>query len=337
MRLHFAYGRGACRFHRAGVAGRGGWPRARLLPRARARASRASLGPAAGRLAGCWRRGCRDHGRLRPGGRAMAVERRGRAPRPVVGSGRRHRAPGRHDAAVRRTRRGGLRHRRLLLDGAGAMGDALVAEGRAVRLGCAAGWDRRARAPGAARAPAAAPGGRHLHTHALAAHVVLGAALPRALTRLHRAVPPRPHARRASSGLLYRLLRARYARLVALSPAMAAAMIARAPRPGAVTVVPNPVDVAPGATSPPRPAGDRPRRRRGPARAAEARRPPARRGGGAAPARAPRAAALVVGGGASPATSPERRAATRPRGRGRPGGGAGSTWYRGSTAWTSSS
>jgi glycosyltransferase involved in cell wall biosynthesis len=138
--------------------------------------------------------------------------------------------------------RGGLRHGACLLDGTGVVGDALVAEGRAVRLGMPAGWDPEGLARLARLARRLRPRAVHLHTHAVAAHAVLGAALPRALT-VYTEHSPRVLTRDGKFRALYRLLRARNARLVALSPAMAAAMIAQGASPGAITIVPNSVDV----------------------------------------------------------------------------------------------
>ena len=247
VRLHYEYGRGARRFHRA-QASRGG--RVAVEPGyylALARRPLREPPPAAGRPGGpAGGVAARDHGRLRPGaGGRMAVS--GVDVLHVLWSGRIGGIERQVATMLRHAdRRGGLRHRACLLDGAGVVGDALVAEGRAVRLGMRAGWDPEGLARLARLARRLRPRAVHLHTHAVAAHVVLGAALPRALT-VYTEHSPRVLTRDGKFRALYRLLRARNARLVALSPAMAAAMIAQGASPGAITIVPEPGGRAPGA------------------------------------------------------------------------------------------
>jgi glycosyltransferase involved in cell wall biosynthesis len=131
------------------------------------------------------------------------------------------------------------RHEALLLDGVGPIGDALIACGRARRVGMRGGADAAGLARLAAALRRRPPGVIHAQTHALLALLVARLAAPR--TRwIYTEQSPRILGTDRKFGLLYRFLRAAGARLVAPSVAVAAAMRSHLPSDAQVTVVPNP-------------------------------------------------------------------------------------------------
>ncbi len=134
----------------------------------------------------------------------------------------------------------------LLLDGRGAVGDELSAEGLATPLGLRRGWGpvglwRLARTLRRIR-----PALVHLHTHAIGPLVVSALALrgtPRVYTEhFPRALQPENRKFR----VLYRIVRRSCDRVVALAPVMAHAIEQRGIDPRRIAVIPNAVAVAPG-------------------------------------------------------------------------------------------
>jgi glycosyltransferase involved in cell wall biosynthesis len=148
------------------------------------------------------------------------------------------------------------RHRALLLDGRGAIGDALIAAGRADRIGMRGGADALGLARLAFMLRRRAPRVVHVETHALLALVTARLALPKA-SWVYTEQSPRILESDAKFRLLYRLLRAARARLVAPSQAVAQAMRRHLTVGAEVTVVPNPCAL-PLAHDGSRPLGDPP-------------------------------------------------------------------------------
>ena len=147
--------------------------------------------------------------------------------------------------------RGTFVHRVCLLDGQGPVGDALVAEGLAYRLGLRTGWDfvglcrlwsllRRLR-----------PRIVHIHAHAVGANLIALVALPHAV-RVYTEHSPRSLGRDYKFLLLYTLLRRSISRFIALSPAMARAIEGYGVNRARMLVIPNAVSVPPRAPSAPR-------------------------------------------------------------------------------------
>jgi glycosyltransferase involved in cell wall biosynthesis len=135
-------------------------------------------------------------------------------------------------------------HRALFLDGAGPIGDALVAAGRAERLGMRGGWEL-AKLPRLASAlRRRSPRVVHVHTHALVPLAAARAALPGASWVYHEH-SPRVLRRDRKFTVLYRMLRAARARFVAPSAAVGRAMRRQLGAAIPIAVVPNPCAVAP--------------------------------------------------------------------------------------------
>ncbi len=136
-----------------------------------------------------------------------------------------------------------------LLDGRGAVGDDLAAAGLATQLRLGRGWNpvglwRLARLLRKLR-----PRIVHLHTHSLCAFVLSAIALPGA-PRVYTEHSPRalqPESRKFR--VLYWLVRKTCARVVALAPSMARAIEGRGVDPRRIAVIPNPVAVSFGRTA----------------------------------------------------------------------------------------
>jgi glycosyltransferase involved in cell wall biosynthesis/GT2 family glycosyltransferase len=257
-RVHFAYGRGAFRFHRARAA-RIGEPM-RVEPRYYAALARRALAlPGTRRLAAAglllaWL-AASTAGYAREARRAARAGRGSRGVDPCdvvhlvwagpIGGIEQLTATLVREAAGRDD---GLAHRVCYVAGGGVVGGPLVAEGLAVRALARAGWDpvglwRLARLLRALR-PAVVVS----YTHALGANLVAAAALPRAL-RVYNEQSPRALGRDAKFRVLYRLLRATTARYVAPTPAMARDLEARGIARERIAVVPNPLRHSPGEPS----------------------------------------------------------------------------------------
>jgi glycosyltransferase involved in cell wall biosynthesis len=148
------------------------------------------------------------------------------------------------------------RHAALLLDGAGPIGDALIANGRADRLGMRSGWDAARLAALVAALRRRAPRVVHPQTHALLPLLVTRLALP-AAAWVYTEQSPRILASDLKFRLLYRFLTATRARMVAPAAAVAEAMRRLLPLDVPVTLIPNPCAV-PIAVDAPRPLRDPP-------------------------------------------------------------------------------
>ncbi len=138
--------------------------------------------------------------------------------------------------------RGRLAHRVCFLDGRGSVGDALVADGLADRLGLQGGWDlpglwRLARLVRRLR-----PRVLHVQTHALGPILVARAALPGAAL-VYTEQSPRALAPDRKFRLLYALLRRSCDRFVATAPSLARAMEQAGADPARLAVVPNPLPI----------------------------------------------------------------------------------------------
>lgn len=132
----------------------------------------------------------------------------------------------------------GYVHHVLFLDGSGPIGDRLVEEKLATRLGMRTGYDPRGLARLARELRRRRPRIIHFHTNALGAYVVALVARPR-VTRVYT-----EHSRRAIRGdfkfrLLYGLLRRTTAAFVAVSRGMAGALASQGVDPARVHLVPN--------------------------------------------------------------------------------------------------
>lgn len=133
------------------------------------------------------------------------------------------------------------RHRACFLAGDGPIGDALVRDRLACRLGMRHGAEPRGLLALGRLLREIRPGVLHLHTMALAATAVaLRSAPDRVVYTEHF---PRIARRPLRHRLLYALLRRRRTSAVALSPGMARAMAACGLPAGRITVVPNPCGV----------------------------------------------------------------------------------------------
>jgi glycosyltransferase involved in cell wall biosynthesis len=138
--------------------------------------------------------------------------------------------------------REGYAHRVCFLDGRGPIGDRLVEERLAIRLALRRGYDfqglwRLTRVLRRTR-----PRFLHFHTHALGAHLVALAALPRAI-RIYSEHSPRALRRDRKFLLLYLLLRRTTAAFVATTAGIAHTLARRGIDPGRIAVIPNGVPV----------------------------------------------------------------------------------------------
>lgn len=134
------------------------------------------------------------------------------------------------------------RHRVLLLDGAGPIGDALAAAGRAERLSMRGGWHLSKLPPLVRVLRRLRPRVLHVQSHALVPLVVARLALPSA-TWVYQEQSPHILESDAKFRLLYALLRTAGACFVAPSEAVAVAMQSYLGRRAEISVVPNPCPV----------------------------------------------------------------------------------------------
>jgi glycosyltransferase involved in cell wall biosynthesis len=145
--------------------------------------------------------------------------------------------------------RAGYVHRACLLDGRGPIGDRLVEEGLAVRLGFSSGYDVRGLWRLARLLRRLRPSLIHFHSHAVAAYLVALAACPRAV-RVYTEHSPRSLRRDRKFRLLYFLLRRSVPTFVATTAGMAAALADKRVARERIVVIPNgvPVPSRPGRT-----------------------------------------------------------------------------------------
>jgi glycosyltransferase involved in cell wall biosynthesis len=150
----------------------------------------------------------------------------------------------RHVEGLVRTAEGqaGRVHRVCLLDGRGSVGDGLVEEGLAVRLGFRAGYDVRGLWRLAWLLRGLRPRVIHLHTHAILAHLVAHAVWSRAV-RVYTEHSPRSLRRDRKFRVVYFLLRRSVSAFVAPSAGMAAAVAGWGVDRKRIVVIPHGVPV----------------------------------------------------------------------------------------------
>jgi glycosyltransferase involved in cell wall biosynthesis len=139
-------------------------------------------------------------------------------------------------------RSSGYVHQACLLDGRGPIGDRLVEEGLALRLGLRWGYDLRGLWRLARVLRRLRPRVIHFHTHALGSHAVALVACPAAL-RVYTEHSPRSLRHDWKFRLLYGVLRRTTAAFIASSPRMAEAIARRGAEPSRIVVIPNGVAV----------------------------------------------------------------------------------------------
>jgi glycosyltransferase involved in cell wall biosynthesis len=136
----------------------------------------------------------------------------------------------------------GYVHRACLLDGRGSIGDRLVEEGLAVRLGFRSGYDARGLWRLARLLRRLRPTVIHVHSHAVAAYLVALAVCPEAV-RVYTEHSPRALRRDRKFRLLYFLLRRSVATFVATTAGMAATLAKKRVERERIAVIPNGVPV----------------------------------------------------------------------------------------------
>ena len=136
----------------------------------------------------------------------------------------------------------GYVHRACLLDGRGSIGDRLVEEGLAVRLGFRSGYDARGLWRLARLLRRLRPTVIHVHSHAVAAYLVALAVCPKAV-RVYTEHSPRALRRDRKFRLLYFLLRRSVATFVATTAGMAATLAKKRVERERIAVIPNGVPV----------------------------------------------------------------------------------------------
>ena len=132
----------------------------------------------------------------------------------------------------------GYVHQACLLDGSGPIGDRLVEEGLALRLGFRRGYDVRGLWRLARALRRLRPRVIHFHTHAIGSHAVALVACPGAL-RVYTEHSPRSLRRDRKFQLLYGVLRRTMAAFIASSPRMAEVIARRGVEPARIVVIPN--------------------------------------------------------------------------------------------------
>lgn len=135
-------------------------------------------------------------------------------------------------------------HRVCFLDGNGVVGDALVAEGLAVRLFICRGWAPRSVWRLARTLRELKPRVLHLHSNDSVAVALLSALVLPGVRRVYTERSPRSlRPESLKDKALYWILRRTYTSFVALSPAMAAALERHGIEPGSIVVIPHAVAV----------------------------------------------------------------------------------------------
>jgi glycosyltransferase involved in cell wall biosynthesis len=148
-------------------------------------------------------------------------------------------------AIVDRPGRAGVwRHRACFLDGRGPVGERLTAAGLAETLRARGGWDVPALVRLARSLRRLRPTILHIHTHALAPLLVARLVAPSAAW-VYTEHSPRALGRSLKFDVLYRLLKRRRSRFVAVAPALAHRMEHRGVERSRIVTIPNALTVPP--------------------------------------------------------------------------------------------